>query len=207
MATVKSANVPPTHPSVWAGLALAAVGLLVAIFAYTGTRVYDIAFAFAAMAGALLALAGILVAAWGRSIMASRASRSRRTLMTQDALALAKPVAVRGSEELPTVAEPSEKKRFSFSMPKRARKEERPADTAALFAFKRKAAPEPARAADDPRHPDVAARLAEEPSIAAQAPKPVRATLKCPQCGNTFTAEGVRPFTASCQQCGFASTV
>lgn len=218
MATVKKANVPPTHPTVYAGLALASVGLLVAIWAYTGTRVYEIMYAIVAGIGGVLALAGILVAAWGRSVMAARSSRSRRALMTQDALAVGKPVSVTqaateamGSETMPTVAAPSEKKRFSFSIPKRAKKEEKPAEAGALFAFKRKqpdAAP-PERAPDDPRHPIVTERLAEEraPAPSADAPAPVRATLKCPQCGHTFSVEGVRPFEARCPSCGFASTV
>jgi hypothetical protein len=203
MATVKKANVPPTHPTVYVGLALASLGLLIALWAYTGTRVYEIVYAAIAGVGAFLSLAGIMVAAWGRSIMASRVSRSRRTLIAQDALAVGRPAseaeamtAEMGSETMPTVAAPTEKKRFSFPIPKRVKKEEiRPGPAAAarrgslsgpdgpedatLFAFRRKA-PEPS---------------------------PVRATLKCPQCSATFTAEGVRPFTATCTQCGFTSTL
>lgn len=218
MATVKKANVPPTHPTVYAGLALASVGLLVAIWAYTGTRVYEIVYAVVAAIGGVLALAGILVAAWGRSIMAARSSRSRRATIAQDALAVGKPASITqaateslGSETMPTVAAPSEKKRFSFPIPKRTKKEDKPVEAAALFAFKRKPVEaQPAeRAPDDPRHPVVAERLAEErpPTPSAEAPAPVRATLKCPQCGHTFSAEGVRPFEARCSSCGFASTV
>lgn len=222
MATVKKANVPPTHPTVWIGLALAVVGLLLATFAYTGARVYDILFAFIALLGAFLALAGILVAAWGRSIMAARASRSRRAGISQDALALARPVGAGeamaemvGSEDVPTVAASKDKKRFAFGVPKRKEKEAREREKAprAVFAFQRR---EPAReperamvepagsphAADDPRNPEVSVRLAPE----TPAP-PVRVTLRCPQCSTTFSAEGVRPFSASCGACGFSATV
>lgn len=219
MATVKKANVPPTHPTVYVGLALAVMGLLVAMYAYTGTRVYDIVFAFIALAGALLALAGILVAAWGRSIMAARASRSRRAVIREDALSLAKPVAASdapaSSETLPTIATPPEKKRFSFPIPKRAKKEDkREGSPGAVFAFKRRepaAAPaESARAppaADDPRSPGFAAALPAETASVSLVDRPTRATLRCPQCGNQFVAEGVRPFSATCPTCGFASTI
>jgi hypothetical protein len=198
VATVKKANVPPTHPTVWVGLGLAVVGLLLAMYAYTGARVYDIAFAFIAIAGASIALVGILAAAWGRSIMSARAARARRATFSQDALAIAKPVEASeamaetmGSETMPTVAAPSSKKRFSFSVPKRMKKEEPRADPAALFAFKRRpAAPPPA---------------GEE--LVTLVEKPVKATLKCPQCSGTFSVEGVRPFEARCPACGFASTV
>lgn len=208
MATVKKANVPPTHPTVWVGLALAVVGLLLATFAYTGTRVYDIAFAFVALAGGLLALAGILAAAWGRSIMAARASRSRRGLIKEEALKL--------EEELPTIATTREKKRFAFPLPKR--KEERTESASGVFAFKRRAPepqPEPTLARDDPRHPEAQLEASPEsiPVTVAPAPQPspesepVRVTLRCPQCSETFSAEGVRPFTATCGTCGFSATV
>lgn len=213
MATVKKANVPPTHPSVWAGLALATIGLLVAMFAYTGSRVYDIVFAFIALGGGVLALAGILTAAWGRSIMAARASRARRAGIAKDAMQMGKPVKVetaKGSEDMPTIAAPSEKNRFSFSMPKRAKKEEKPADPAALFAFKRRSTPEsapaPVTARDDPRNPEIAAQLAQAP-IAPEPSPTVKITLKCPQCGTQFSAEGARPFEAKCGSCGFSATV
>lgn len=211
MATVKKSNVPPTHPTVWVGLGLAAIGLLIAIYAYTGSRVYDVTFAIIAALGGLIALVGILVAAWGRSVMASRAQRSRRATFTQDALAIAKPSALAeevGSETMPTIAAPSEKKRFSFSVPKRAPKKEKANGTEGVFAFRRKDAPQPQRAADDPRDP----AFSPTPMPAAPEPTPlevgpVRATLKCPQCAQTFTAEGVRPFEARCTSCGFASSV
>jgi len=213
VATVKKANVPPTHPTVYVGLALAAIGLLLAMYAYTGSRVYDIMFAFIAIGGGVISLAGIMTAAWGRSIMAARASRSRRTAMSVDALALGKPVPVeeaRGSESMPTIAAPSEKKRFSFSMPKRAKKEAPNADPAALFAFKRRADAAPAPAAptarDDPRNPEVSAALAESP-IGPEPEAVLKISLKCPQCGTQFSAEGVRPFEARCSACGFAATV
>lgn len=247
MATVKKANVPPTHPTVWVGLGLAVLGLLVATYAYTGSRVYDVLFAFVAILGALLALGGILTAAWGRSIMAARASRSRRATFKDDALALAKPVTVTeaiaqpASEDAPTIAAPREKKRFAFPMPKRSPKGERTekpgkadkGSPAGVFAFKRREAasepaatpeassaasssptleapaPAPAFAPDDPRDPAVSARLdAELDAIGdLQEPRTVRVTLKCPSCGTTFSAEGVRPFTATCTSCGFSASV
>lgn len=217
MATVKKANVPPTHPTVWVGLALAVVGLLVATFAYTGTRVYDIAFAFTALAGGLLALAGILTAAWGRSIMAARASRSRRGLIKEEALKL--------DEQLPTVATTREKKRFAFPLSRREKPEKAEAQGAAgVFAFKRRAPepepvpePEPPMARDDPRNPEVQLETPDEeiPITVTSEPEsspessaePVRVTLRCPQCSQTFSAEGVRPFTATCGNCGFSANV
>ena len=202
VATVKKANVAPTHPTVWIGLALAAVGLLVATFAYTGTRVYEIGYAFAALAGGLLALGGILTAAWGRSIMSARAGRARRGLIATDAKKLEE------REDLPTVAAPKEKKRFAFG----AKRKEKPLEAesvAGVFAFKR-------RAPDDPRPPasepapepiPVVVTPAPAPAPAPADAKPVRVTLRCPQCSQQFSAEGVRPFAATCGNCGFSATV
>lgn len=217
MAATKKASAPPTHPTVWVGLGLAVVGLLVAMYAYTGTRVYDIRFAVVAAVAAVLALAGILVAAWGRSIMASRAQRSRRGLIQQDAMKLAVETSapeamaeVVGSETVPTIAAPAEKRRFAFSMPKRQAPRER--DHAALLgAFRRK---QPA--SDDPRDPEVSATLAPAEVVEVAlvpAPEPARdpererVTMRCPQCSTTFSAEGVRPFAATCSACGFSATV
>lgn len=203
MATVKKANVPPTHPSVYVGLALAAVGLLVATYAYTGTRVYDITFAVVALLGALLALGGILAAAWGRSIMAARASRSRRGAIQAEALKM--------EEDLPTIAAPKEKKRFAFPLPKRAAKEKVPEGSggAAVFAFRRRTeeTPTPVEAApvEAAAAPEPVEALAEP--AAGAAGEPVRVTLRCPQCAETFSAEGARPFLATCGSCGFSATV
>ncbi|MFA5860578.1 MAG: hypothetical protein WDA16_02680 [Candidatus Thermoplasmatota archaeon] len=108
MATAKR-KAPPTHPTVWIGLGLAAVGLLVAMFAYSGTRVYDITYAIIAVVGAVVALAGILLAAWGRAVMSARAQRSRRAFTHEDSLTLTE-----GVGAPPTVAEPPSKKRFAF---------------------------------------------------------------------------------------------
>lgn len=223
MATVKRGNVPPTHPTVWIGLALAALGLLLAVYAYTGSRVYDIAFAFIALVGAFLALAGILTAAWGRSIMASRASRSRRAAFSSDAMAMSRPAEQPTSEEVPTVASSAEKKRFTFSLGRRTKSEparEPEAIPAGVFAFRRR---EPAPARE--REPDVPEVAADEPLVTTAASEtsedqdapvrvviapsadPVRVTLRCPQCGTTFSAEGVRPFAASCTSCGFSATI
>src|SRR5687768_14750723 len=110
MAATKRAS-PPTHPTVWIGLGLAGVGLLLALYAYTGTRVYDVMFAGVALAGGLLALGGILTAAWGRAIMSARASRERRQLIRKDAVIVADEIA---HQPPPTVAEPATKKRFAF---------------------------------------------------------------------------------------------
>ena len=210
MATVKRGNVPPTHPTVWTGLALAVVGLLLAVFAYTGSRVYEITYAFVALAGAFLALAGIFTAAWGRSIMSARASRSRRAGISADALAMARPGPEReelppvSSEDAPTVAAPKDKKRLPFSLPRRAKKKE-----------ERREAPIPAGALRDEPAPVAYPTPAPLPPVPALAPDeplvtlsgPVRATLRCPQCGATFAAEGARPFQATCASCGFSATV
>src|SRR5688500_9424356 len=110
MAATKRAT-PPTHPTVWIGLGLAGVGLLLALYAYTGTRVYDVMYAGVALAGGFLALGGILTAAWGRAVMSARAARERRQLIQKDAIVAGDEVA---HQAPPTVAEPAVKKRFSF---------------------------------------------------------------------------------------------
>ena len=184
MAATKRAA-PPTHVTVWVGLAMAAVGLLVALYAYTGTRVYDVTFAFVAVLGGLLALAGILTSAWGRAVMAARAGRARRLTMQQDAMKLGKEVAV--VERPPTVAEPASKKKFDFSATARRMMPERPSF------LTRKSAPPPAPA--------------EAAPLAAAAAVLERVTLKCPQCASEFSAEGVRPFAATCPHCGFSADV
>lgn len=180
---------PPTHPTVWAGLGLAAVGLLLAIYAYTGTRVYDVTFALVAIVGGVLALGGILVAAWGRAVMSSRASRARRSTIQRDLIKIELAL----EEQAPTVAEPRSKKKFVFprpSLPKLGRKEASPVESgkSALFAFKRPASPAP-------------------PAVVVVEPVVERLTLKCPQCASQFTAEGIRPITAVCPQCSFSAQV
>lgn len=180
---------PPTHPTVWAGLGLALVGLLLAIYAYTGTRVYDVTYALVAVVGGALALSGILIAAWGRAVMTSRASRSRRAVIQRDVLKVEHML----EETAPTVAEPPSKKKFSFprpTIPKFGKKAEPAADApkGALFAFKR---------------PPTAA----PPAPVTHEPVVERLTLKCPQCSSQFTAEGVRPITAVCPQCSFSAQV
>lgn len=185
MATVKKAQVAPTHPTVYVGLGLTVIGLLLAMYAYTGTRVYDVTFAAVALGGGVLALVGIFVSAWGRSIMASRATRARRGLITKDALDLTRPE----KPAPPTVAAPEKKRRFAFGGKKQ--KEEKPAP-GALFAFKR-SGPAPVPMA--------------EPTAAPSDAGTVRAKLRCPQCANEFVAEGVRPFQATCGACGFSATV
>jgi hypothetical protein len=171
---------------VYAGLALAVVGLLVALYAYTGTRVYEIGFALTALLGGLLALIGISTAAWGRSIMASRAARSRRGLFREEALRL--------DEALPTIAANAEKRRrFAFQVPRLGRKSANGEDARQEARIVLTAEPEP-----HPEPPEPLVTLVQEP---------VRVTLRCPECSQTFTAEGVRPFSATCGQCGFSATV
>ena len=198
MAAAVKRQSPPTHPTVWAGLGLAAVGLLVAAYAYTGTRVYDITFAFVAVVGGLLALAGILTAAWGRAVMSARAQRSRRGLLKEDAATAAREA--RAEEERPpTVAAPASKRSFDFAgaarrlLPRPAPREEKAADRKALFAFRSPAAPAPAPA--------------PEPAAAAPAAEVKRVKVRCPQCSTQFAGEGVRPFTLTCPSCGFAAEV
>ncbi|HVM44543.1 MAG TPA: hypothetical protein VM582_01310 [Candidatus Thermoplasmatota archaeon] len=222
MATVKRGNVPPTHPTVWIGLALATIGLLLAVFAYTGGRVYDITYAFVALGGAVLALAGILVSAWGRSILSARAGRSRRAAISADALAIGRPAAAGEpapafSQDAPTIAAPREKKRFPFPRPRAKKAEAEPAIPAGVFAFRRREPPAPAapEAESTTALPPVPALAPDEPPVALDAaPAPrepsaerVRVTLRCPQCGTTFGAEGARPFEATCTSCGFSATV
>lgn len=209
MATATKRAAPPTHVSVWVGLAMAAVGLLVALYAYTGTRVYDVTFAFIAILGGIFALAGILTSAWGRAVMAARAGRARRLTMTQDTMKLAHQVHM--DQPPPTVAEPPSKKRFDFrATAKRMMPERRPRDenaaparenggaaakASSMFAFRTKA-----KTQAPPAPPT------EAPAVVAAAPVE-RVTLKCPQCSTQFSAEGTRPFTATCPQCGFAAEI
>lgn len=215
MAQTKRAQ-PATHASVYVGLALAAAGLLLAIYAYTGTRIYDVRFATVALGGALLAVAGIFVSAWGRAIMASRAQRSRRALIHDDALKANDAVA-----PPPTVAAPPSKRSFDFA--KGARKllqrKDKPADAErplasgkGAFAFKRRAEtpPPPAPAEEPAPPPRPAAQAPVEPPAPEAAPaEPAleRVTIRCPRCATESTFEGVRPFPISCPSCGLAGTV
>ena len=191
MAAAVKRQAPPTHPTVWVGLGLAAVGLLVAAYAYTGTRVYDITFAFVAALGGVLALGGILTAAWGRAVMAARAQRSKRGLLRDDAVKAAHDAHVAEEAPPPTVAAPASKKSFDFAsaarrlIPKPAPAKEKP-DRKALFAFRSPAAPAP---------------------VPAPAAEPERVKVRCPQCATQFAAEGVRPFTMTCPSCGFSAEV
>ncbi|MEA3201508.1 MAG: hypothetical protein QOE90_2936 [Thermoplasmata archaeon] len=197
---------PATHVSVWIGLGLSIVGLLVAMYAYSGTRVYDITYAFVALVGGLAALAGIMVSAWGRAIMAARAQRNRRATLQKDALMVAD--AGIAERPPPTVAEPAEKKRFALPFKNRKPKQvvEGEASSGTLFAFKSRAAePQP-----EPRALEIPAieSLVEAPlQMEAAAPAVERVTLKCPSCATQFTTEGVRPLTATCPACGFSATV
>ena len=207
---------PATHVSVWIGLGLSLVGLLLAMYAYSGTRVYDIAYAYVAVAGGVLALAGILVSAWGRAIMAARAQRMKRQTLQHDALKLAD-AGIAEARQPPTVAEPAEKKRFAF--PALGRREKRPAveggaSSGTLFAFRRGApphppAPEAAPAASEPRALEIPSveGLVDAPLPLAAEPAVERVTLRCPSCSGEFTAEGVRPLAATCPTCGFSATV
>lgn len=190
MATAHKRQSPPTHPTVWVGLGLAAAGLLVAAYAYTGTRVYDIVFALVAILGGLLALGGILTAAWGRAVMAARAQRSKRGLLHDDAIKAAHQAHV-AEEQPPTVAAPRAKVAMRLTQAAKrlvprsnGRGKDEKADKRALFAFR---TPPPAPAA---------------PTVQLE-----RVTLKCPECANEFTAEGARPFTATCPTCGFAAEI
>lgn len=217
MATTRRAQ-PATHPTVYVGLALAAVGLLLALYAYTGTRIYDVRFALVAAGGALCAIVGIFVSAWGRAIVASRAQRSRRGLARDDALAAARETS---SSPPPTVAAPASKKRFDFKLgarkprPAKEPASEAPAAAKGAFAFKRRAAPPPpppppageasvVLAAPEPAHPS-----AQAPATEAASAEPVleRVTVKCPRCATEFTAEGVRPIPIACPSCGLAGSL
>ena len=224
MATVKRAQ-PATHPTVYVGLALATVGLLLAVYAYTGTRIYDVRFALVALAGALLAMGGIFTAAWGRAIATARSARARRETLQKDARAM-DPASFAPP---PTVAATTEKKRLDLSrwVPRRAKKDPdarpaeaapaRPAKGAGAFAFRRSAPPPPpAPPADEaPRHeaplpaPVAAADPAPIETAADPAAPPVleRVTVRCPRCATQATFEGVRPLPIQCPSCGLAGTV
>jgi hypothetical protein len=107
----------------------------------------------------------------------------------------------------PTVAQPSNKKRFSFPKPSalmaRRQKDDDAVESssgkAALFAFRRSSNAPPA-----PPEASVAPAPAAESTLV---PVVERLKLKCPSCAQAFTAEGVRPFTATCSNCGFVAEV
>jgi hypothetical protein len=222
VATAQKKAQPATHVSVWIGLGLSIVGLLIAMYAYSGTRVYDITYAYVAMAGGVVALGGILVSAWGRAIMAARAQRMRRQTLQHDALKLTE-VGIAEARPPPTVAEPPQKKRFSFSLPSRRPKTEAPAveggaSSGTLFAFRARAPPpvapeaEPAPAAETRAMEIPAIESLVETPLAIDAPAAVpqaleRVTLRCPSCSTQFTTEGVRPLAVTCPSCGFSATV
>jgi hypothetical protein len=177
VATATKRSTPPTHPTVWIGLGMAAVGLLVALYAYTGARVYDIVYAVVALVGGIVALAGILTSAWGRAIMSARASRARRATMQAETLKL-------GEEVLdpppPTVAEPPAKRRLAL-----------PRMRLPSFSLRAKGAPPPT----------------PPPAAAEPVRPLERITLQCPQCGTQFTVEGARPMDASCPSCAFSAHI
>lgn len=216
-ATTRKRAQPATHPTVYVGLLMAIVGLLLAMYAYTGTRIYDITYAFIAIGGAATALVGILVAAWGRAVMAARAQRARRGLATR---AKESDIAVRVEETPPTVAEPAEKKR-RLAMPPlprlgRRKKDEGEAPpakaNASLFAFRRRNEAEAAPAAE--AAPQDVTFVEEAPAAHSGANDDptadgavVRITLKCPQCRTEFSAEGVQPIAIACPSCGLAGSV
>ncbi len=211
MATAQKRAQPATHVSVWIGLGLSIVGLLIAMYAYSGTRVYDITYAYVALAGGVVALGGILVSAWGRAIMAARAQRMKRQTLQHDALKLTE-VGLAEAKAPPTVAEPPQKKRFSFSLPARKGKREAPAvegaaSSGTLFSFRARSAPPPA---PEPARHEVEIPAIEglvEAPLPMEAPAPERITLRCPSCSNEFSAEGVRPLAVTCPSCGFSATV
>lgn len=210
---------PATHPTVYVGLALALAGLLVAMYAYTGTRIYDLTYAYIALGGGVLALLGILTSAWGRAVMASRAQRARRGFDAP------RPSS---DEAPPTVAVPRAKRTLKLPpMPRFGRKAEapQPAADASMFSFRRRSAPPPSPPAEpSPAAAALPAQQVEVETVPAApqtppeeapievAPMPAggaveRITMRCPRCANEFTAEGVRPIAVSCPSCGLAGTV
>lgn len=198
MAQTKRRVSEPTHPTVWAGLGLAIAGLLVSVYAYTGARVYDIAFFFVAIGGGVLALAGILAAAWGRALGSSRRKRAEKAVrFGAPATAEAGPERPAEKPAPPTVAAPAEKRSILARLVPKGAPKEPAAPAKPVFAFKRRGAP-------------VAEAGNGSAAVAVQAsPVPVleRLTIACPECGETFSAEGIRPFNASCPKCSFSAEV
>lgn len=211
MAQTKRRVSEPTHPSVWVGLVLAAAGLLVALYAYTGPRVYDITFFFVAIVGGVLAFAGILVSAWGRALGASRRARAAKAAKfgaPEPTAAGSSPVEARAAkaratgalassapvEQPPTVAAPAGKRGLLSRFGARGGEKEEKADAKPVFAFRRKGgAPEGGGAV-------AAMAVPAEPALE-------RLTVRCPRCTTQFDAEGVRPFTATCPSCAFSAQV
>lgn len=204
----------PTHPTVWVGLAFALAGLVVALYAYTGPRVYDIIYFFVAILGGVLSLGGILTAAWGRAIGQARRQRSRRLAVAAGGSSVVRT----GTDDSrtgddgrasspPTVAAPPEKKGLLARLkPSGGKGGEKGAAEASdkpkpVFAFKRRAAAsgEAGAAENAP---------AEAGSGDADAgPRKERVTLQCPECATTFSQEGTRPFRVACPNCAFSADV
>lgn len=137
---------------VWAGLAVALLGLVVAAYAVTGERIYHITWAPVFVLGALVALAGAGVAAWGRT----------------------------GAR---TEAEPL--------LPLRGEDERPPPEAGG---------PEAAGAEPEPE-PPAAGDLDD-----SSGPREV-VVIDCPDCGERFREEGVRPFRAQCPECGLLGRI
>lgn len=215
---------PSTHPSVFVGLLMAIGGLLLAMYAYTGTRIYDRTFAYVAIGGGILALSGILVSAWGRAIMASRAQRARRVAVRENAQQqdqkLEEKPARRGfslgrkraaeARAPPTIAAPADKKRALMpTLPKLGRRGKAKPENGAngapsFFAFKRKN--EGASSSGGASSSVVTEEQPADTDPTADGAI-VRITLRCPECNEQFTAEGVQPLTVTCPACSFSGTV
>jgi predicted RNA-binding Zn-ribbon protein involved in translation (DUF1610 family) len=211
MAETKRRVSEPTHPSVWAGLVLAVAGLLVALYAYTGPRVYDIVYFFAALAGGLLALGGILAAAWGRALGASRRKRAEKAARfgapaPAGAATAASSRAARGdgraADAPPTVAAPADKRTILARLIPKGAPKEPEAPPKPVFAFRRRGAGAGPGAAAPAA--TAAAAVSVEP---AKVPVRERLSMACPNCGEQFAAEGVRSFTATCPKCAFSAEV
>lgn len=207
---------PSTHPTVYVGLLLAIGGLLVAMYAYTGTRIYDATYFFVAIGGGLLALFGMLTAAWGRAVATARAQRVRRQRAKRAAEsgAAIEPAATREAapvEQPPTVAAPREKRRIAIpSFVRRGKREGSDAEDEAgnMFSFRRRAARnEPEQVVVEETPASAAESATTHATDVTSDGVEVRITLKCPQCATQFTAEGVQPIAIECPSCGLTGQV
>lgn len=189
------------HPLLWVGLAVSVAGLLLALWSFTGDRAYDIGFVATAAVGFGLMVAGVLFAAWGRSIGNRRrraAARRPKGLKDIDVapLALAKPAdrrsmrarladVVRGLARRPPSAERARLERATLRCPA----------CDAVFEA-------------EGRRPFDATCRACGLVAAIEAGSPLESlTLKCPACASVFDAEGRRPFDAVCPACAHAARV
>lgn len=215
-----------TH--LWGGLAVALVGVLVGGYAYTGDRIYRLAFLPLALVGLVLVLGGSALAGYGqanRPRMGGRPSQDEddgptfRERVQETFAGLLGDDAEEDDEE--TADDPAEHDADASSTPAT---DEQPPETDEAGADEEDqddqddSLVEQARvgaaslmAALTPQNEDEQggreAADATETADPVEEPEPVEADLECPKCRRTFTATGQPPFEAECPNCQYADLV